>query len=454
VKAVAGALIPILFAAQMLFGSSDLFAMARRPSESEDFPKLVEGWRYTVGDCYRLALRRMETVGIRQEDIETAKAQMFQAASEALGDIDFNMNAFHQDAPKPGTQASDTGGGSLAGTFAARHRRDREFTFNQPLFQGFKSVGAILGAGSLKGQRVEEKLRTQQLIFLDVSKAFYAVLKQKEEVEINKGIIVLFKERIAELEEREKIGRSRTSEVVNAQANMKTIEADLEQSYGKLANAEFTLEFLTGIPVKADQLADDSEGIDTVSELSDYLTLSEQLPSIKASEKAVKTALQGIIVAQSGLWPNLSLVHNQYVKREGFQSGFDWDLTLSADVPLFRGGENIGNIKEAYSFWKKAKLTYSLVKRQVNLQVKQAFQDWQTSKNRLRALAEAVEASEENYRLQNEDYSRSLVSNLDVLQALEVLHNNKRTANKVRYTLKENFRRLQVAAGEIPGDIE
>lgn len=439
----------------LLLSPGNGWAIARRPpDDAENTPKPLENWKYTLGDCYRLALRRMETIGMREEDIQFAIAQYFKATSEALGDIDFEMTHFYQDAPKPGTQSGDgSGGGSLAGTFAARARRQRNFTVSQPLFQGFKSVGAILGAGSYKKQKVEDKVRTQQVLFLEVASAFYWVLKQREEVKINEGIIELFRKRINELNEREKVGRSRQSEVVFAEASIKTIEADLAESKGRLASSLYLLEFLTGVPISPDYIVDDNDVTGNARTLEEYLTVSRTRPDVLAFESAVKTAFQGIVVAQSDLWPNLTWDYNQYEKREGFQSGFDWDMTFTADVPLFRGGETVGKIKEAWSVWKKAKLEYSLIKRQAELQVKQSYSDWQYSAEQYKALEEAVQASEENYWLQEQDYSRSLVSNLDVLQALEALHSNRRAANRVCYVKKENYRRLQVAIGEVPGDV-
>lgn len=442
-----------LLAALLMPGNETLFGMARRPAEPEDFPKPIEGWHYTIEDCYRLALRKMETVGMREEDIQFAVAQYFKATSEALGDIDFNMIHFSQDAPKPGTQAGSDSGGSLAGTFAARNRRERNFTVSQPLFQGFKSWGAILGAGSYKKQKTEDKIRLEQVLFLEVASAFYWVLKQREEVKINEGVIELFQKRITELSEREKVGRSRQSEVVFAEASQKTIEADLAESKGRLASSRYLLEFLTGILIDPDYLTDDDDVKNDTRALEDYLVAAKTRPDVLASESAVKTAFQGIVVAQSGLWPSLTWDYTQYERREGFQSGFDWDSTFTADVPLFRGGETVGKIKEAWSIWKKSKLEYSFAKRQAELQIKQSYADWQASAEQYRALEEAVLAAEENYWLQEQDYARSLVSNLDALQALEALHNNRRAANLAHYAMKENYRRLQIAAGEIPGEL-
>ena len=201
--------------------------MAKRPpreisSSAEKTPFLS----LTLSDCYRLALKRSETVAIQKEDIQEAEAQFFKATGEALGDVDFVMTRLEQE------KLEGSGGGSVGSTFAAPERRERKFVITQPLFQGFKSLGALTGAGSLRKQQKEEWVRAKQLLFLDTAQAFYQLLRQKKDVEIIERIHTLFKERLAELSEREKIGRSRPGELATATARMKVIEAEQAEAQG------------------------------------------------------------------------------------------------------------------------------------------------------------------------------------------------------------------------------
>jgi outer membrane protein TolC len=399
----------------------------------------------TLRDCYELALKRSETVAIRKEDIETAEAQFFKATGEAVGDVNFVMTDFRQDAPKP----SGMGEAGVTRTFSLRHRRERQFVITQPLFQGFKSLGALAGAGSLKIQRQQERFRAEQLLFLDVVLAFYDVMRYKKDVEIIQGIHQLFQERIDELRSREKIGRSRPSEVVNAKARMRLTEADLAQSQGALKVAQYILEFLTGIPIDIERLKEEDLETAVAQNSDDLLQAVKIRPDVKAARYAVKTAGSNVIVAQSGLWPEISLENNQYIRREGFQKDFDWDLLFTIDIPLFRGGQSLGEIKESVSEWNKAKYSYSLTERRAELEIKDAYQNWMTSVDRSKSLELAVKESEENYNLQRDEYARNLVSNLDVLAALESLNETRRDANQVYYEMKVNYWHLKVAQGEV-----
>ena len=440
--------VPIFLLVAIIFLAPGAWAMAKRPpltqrETEKPRPEDKNTSSLTLHGCFELALKRSETVAIRKEEIENAKAQIFKAASEAIGDVDFVITDFRQEAPEGGG-----GGSSVGSTLSARDRRERKFVIKQPLFQGFKSIGALTGAGGLKKQRQQEWIRAKELLFLDVASAFYGLVRSQKDVETIESIHRLFEERITELTEREKIGRSRPSEVATARAKMKILEAELAGARGALAIRRYLLEFLTGIPVGAEQLRDEEPDANVTPDLSNSLEAAATRADVEAAQQAMKTAKRGILVAQSSLWPEISLEHNHYEKREGFQSGFDWDLLFKVDVPLSRGGENIGKVKEAVSYWKKAKLNYSLAERQAELEIKQSYEEWMTSVNQSNAIEEAVKASHENYRLQKEEYEHNLVNNLDVLTALESLHQTQREANRIYYQMKENYWRLQVALGE------
>ncbi|MBI4395042.1 MAG: TolC family protein, partial [Candidatus Omnitrophica bacterium] len=211
------------------------------------------------------------------------------------------------------------------------------------------------------------------------------------------------------------------------------------------------LEFLTGTYIKPEQLSDIefSSFIQTEPYVSDFVLASENRSDVKAAKQALKVSKRAIVVEQSALWPVLSLEANRYTERDGFQSNIDWDSLLKFEIPIFNGGGTLGKIKSAFSNWKKAKLGYSLAKRQALLEIKEAYENLMAAQERFSALKESVDASQQNYELQKEEYSRNLVSNLDVLEALEEFHQASRQANQSFYEMKENYWRFQIALGEL-----
>ena len=397
---------------------------------------------FTLKDCFELALKRSETLAIRKEEIESAEAEILKASGQVLGDVDFLITDFRQDAPRTGSSASS----GIERASTAYDRRERKLVISQPLFQGFKSFAALTAAGSLKKQRKAEWKRAEELLFIDVAQAFYDVLYRQRDVETIEAILKSYEERIEELNERERIGRSRPGEVATATSRMQIAKSKLARANGALVVSEYILEFLTGMPVYFSQMQDRAPP-ESAPKLEIFLESAEKRSDVEAAKQAVKTARSGVINVQSGFWPEITLDSNVYHKREGFQKDIDWDILFKINIPLSRGGENLGNLKQAVSTWKKTKYSYVLSKRQANLEIKQAYQNWHASREEFEALRKAVETSQKNFDFQKEDYARSLVSNLDVLEALEELYNTKRQANEIYYEMKKDYWQLAVAAG-------
>ncbi len=425
-----------------LFVSFLPFAQSR---ESTSPVPAAETDSLSLEECYHLALVQSEIVGIQKEAISRATAQIFNAASQGLGNVDFIIDRTFQDGQSGNLSVSSPSGSAPVSS----NVHESKFTISQPLFQGFKAIGALTGAGSYKQEQTEAWIRAKELLYTDVARAFYNVLRYEKEIEINQGIRELLQERIKELEGREKIGRSRVSEVITAKTNLKILEADLAASQGALATVRYMLEFLTGTELGERKLEEETSEEVSSQTLTEHLKMAATRSDVKAAEQAVKTAWRGILVAQSGFWPTLTLNHNQYMRREGTLANLDWDTLFRFDVPLFSGGETIGQVKDSVSILKQKKLSFTLARRQAELDIKQSYQIWLSAKETNALLMEAVRDAQKNYEIQSEEYTRSLVSNLDVLAALESLHNARQRQNLTYYVMKQDEAAFRVAVGEV-----
>lgn len=437
---ICAGILSVIFAAS----SPDGWAMAKRPPaagevKDAEVPKII----LTITEAYDRSLRQSETVAISREAIAQTRADWLKAAGEAIGDGDLIMTDMFQD---PATSGDSVG--SVGGTLTSAERRERRMVFSQPIFQGFKTLGSVIGAGSLSKQRKEEYKRSKEVLFLDVSQAFYEYLRLREDLRTIEKTHGLFEERVQQLKEREEVGRSRISEIATARSRMKTLEAELARSRRLFSIAGTLLEFYTGIPTEEVVYKDLSLPEADLDAPLDPKAIASQRTDVKAAFQAMKTAKQALVVAQSDLWPTISMDATHYEMREGFQSGIDWDVLFKVNVPLYRGGTTLGEIKSKYSDWRKAKLNYSLTKRRAQLEIKEAYDNWRGSVEQDKAFKEAVRAAEENYKLQQEDYAKNLVNNLDVLDAMEDFFSTARDAHQAYYQMKQNYWRYKIAVGE------
>lgn len=437
---------PLFFILGMSLLLSDAWAMARRPSElpaAASQPAAAQE-SLTLDKAYELALARSEVLASRQVDIELSRADFLEAGGEFIGDLDYQMLHSRQ---------KDFGGNSTDGgatqTLTRSTRRTRQWVFTQPIFQGFRSTGVITGSASLRKQRIAEKRRAEHVLFLDVATSYYSLLRLEHDIAITRNILGLFEDRTKELSDREGIGKSRVSEVATARARKKQIEATLAQEEGAQRVELRMLEFLTGIPLEDRALTDIPEFLAPAPESSirNYLEYAQPRPDVEAAYQAYKTAGRKVIVAQSELWPDITVDGNLYERREGFQDGIDWDVLFTVNIPIVKGGTTFGAIARAMALKKQAEFRYREALRFARMEIQQAYEAWQSSWKEYQALQEAVKADRENYELQKQDYEHNLVNNLDVLEALEFLNNSRLNTNEAAFEYKLNYWRLQIAAG-------
>ena len=389
----------------------------------------------SLNDCYKLALKQSERIAIQQELITEAEAHFTLGLSGVLPRASFYSSDKKQD-------------GSGSSAFTLRKVPERKFVLSQPLFAGFKEFAAMSGSRAEKQQRTYEKMRAEQLLFVDVSDAYHLLLEQREDLATLEMISGILSQRLEELRGRERLGRSRASEVVSIEAQRLRVEAELELVSSQEMIALQLLEFLTGLDhIEAIQviLADTP----TLGREATYTGKVPDRPDIRAAEQASIVAKKQVAIAKGDFWPTVSLDGNYYTERVGVAKDVSWDAALVVSVPIFDGGQTIGNVKQAQSAARQIDLQTAEVKRRAALDIRDAYVALEKTITRHQALAKALEASNRNFELQSEDYRRSLVSNLDVLQALQSLEDARRDFIHVQYETQRNYWRLKAAVGEI-----
>ncbi len=387
----------------------------------------------TLRACYALALARSETIAIQEELIRETEGRFLQALSGALPRTSFALSERRQDATNDSS-------------FRLKKAPERKITFSQPLFSGLKEFAAMAGSRAERRQRIQEKARAEQLLLIDVADAFYLLVEQRQELEALEGVRTALLRRIEELEERARLGRSRASEVVSAEAQLRRVEADFELARGQEDTARHLLEFLTGRePIAA--IADDM-AVPPLEHEERYLARVSLRPNVRAAEEAWTIAKKEVAVARAKFWPTASVEGNYYVERVGVSEGIDWDMLFKLDVPIFQGGQALGAVQEALSKARQARWRAEQARRGAVLEVKDAYVKLQAAMARREAFEKALEATEEDFRLQEAEYQLSLVSNLDVLRALQALGDARRNAIHARYDVKRLYWQLRAATGQ------
>ena len=388
----------------------------------------------TLSESYALALKRSEEISLRAEEIAAAEARFLQSLSGILPKLSLSSTDKRQD-------------GSGSSVFTRRSLPERKFTFSQPLFSGFKEFAAMKGSKLERRQREHEKARAQQLLLVDVSDAFHLLLEQRENIRILNSVRQTLLDRHQELEAREKIGRSRSSELVAVRAQLYRVESEWEAAQARETIASHLLQFLTGLDAVGD-LAEPAPALPALEAEDAYLSKAVGRADVKAAEQALEISHQQLRVARSKFFPTVNTEGNYYLERSGAAKEVTWDASLEVSVPIFQGGSALGAVREARTGIRQAELRLQRTRRVAVQEIRDAYADYEGALAQVRALTKALEAAEENYQLQVEEYRRSLVSNLEVLSTLQDLQDTRWELIQARFEALRRYWKLRAAAGE------
>jgi len=393
----------------------------------------------TLSDCYQLSLIQSEIIAIDADLIRVTEAHFLQALSIGLPHVSFQSLDFQQ----ADNTAESEGGGDIAANLKTSVRN---FNVTQTLFNGFKAIAAMKGSRYERGQRTDEKIRAEQLLLVDVSNAFYLLIEKRQDIKVLTMTMNALASRVKELEVRERLGKSRPSEIVNAKAQFYSVKASLEVSKSQEIIARQLLEFLIGHPVR--EVTDTYKFPITLMTEDFYIAKADNRPDVKAAKFAWQFSKENVRVADSGFLPKVDLGANYYTQRTDLDKGTDWDVTLTINVPIFDGTTTLGNSKEANLKADQAWLLFHRTRRQAPYDIKNTFVTLQTAMAVYEALREAYTTAKLNYHLQKRDYSRNLVSNLDVLTSIQTLQDSQRNYIHALYEAKRQYWQLRVAVGQ------
>lgn len=405
----------------------------------------VQAGALSLSTCYALALKQSEIIAISADLIKQADARFLQAISIMLPHASFiSEDNAEQQGPPPSVSSAAT-----SAEFQSQEPTRssvRRFNANQTLFNGFKAFAAMKGSKYDKSRRIDEKIRAEQLLLVDVANAFYLVIEKREDLRVLERIRAALDDRVGELRGREKLGRSRPSEITNAKAQFYTVESTIEVSRNQETLARQLLEFLIGQPVH--DLIDPYDIPATIQPESYYVMKSDLRPDVQAAKYAAMVAKEEYRAVDSDFLPTVKFDANGYTQRTGFNKGVDWDVSLRVDAPIFDGGYTLGRSKEYALRADQSELEFKRIRRRAPFDIKDAYASLMTALRIHDSLRKTFTTAKLNYHLQGKDYSRSLVSNLDVLAAIQTLQDAQRNYIHALYEAKRLYWQLRVSVGE------
>jgi len=181
--------------------------------------------------------------------------------------------------------------------------------------------------------------------------------------------------------------------------------------------------------------------------MEQYLRVLGERPDVLSLVESMRQARRQLSVAKGALWPEVT-VNGGYALTRDPTSQAEWDVMLRVELPLFDGGLILARIREQKSLVQISELHLQQVQRLADQEVRAVYQRFIASVAQLIQLEEATRLSRENFLAQQEDYSRGVVSNLEVLNALRQFHHARRDWHQADMNTRLSLIQLHVAAGQ------
>lgn len=336
---------------------------------------------------------------------------------------------------------------SVASSFGEAHQHNAEISVSQTVFRkgtldGLKYANNLPKVARLGLRRAEINL------YLSVAESFLRLASLRQEVLDLEEQSKLLNDRIKEIKERAKIGRSKKTDLLSAQSGLARISADMASLRSQLILAEQDLAKKTGLE---DFLyLQDEVDVAKLTPEPNWKDEVLKVANIRAAELNLEQLKLQVNTSKSDYWPTLDLTGNYYLERSGVLAESEWDVTLGASWEIYSGGETQSSVEIQKIELRKQEQTLSELKRNASIEFEARKREFQSRKKELIKLKEALRLAKSSYLEHRKEARSGLVSSLEVLRSLDDFLQIKRIYNQRSLEGKLSWVRLQALAGVTP----
>jgi outer membrane protein len=408
--------------------------------------------------CFQFTALRDDSLKISKEDVEIARAQMSQSIAALWPSFTVNnqQQFLHYNAPSTGLSftsfGTPVGGGSSTGGLTTVTEGQRNYqsqsnvTMNYTIFNGgqnWNNVGASARAIAAKKQTLA---RDYQTIYQDVAQAFYNVLQFEGDMAVEADLIDALRARVDDLKNRVNLGRSRPSELLQAQTDLANAKVTYESQRGSMNTAMETVAFYTGVP-SAKLVLKDTQPFPSVQQLDAYLAQSPSRPDVLAQVETMKQSERQLASAIGQYFPTITAQGNFLASQDPVSNNIDATMTIEASMPIFDGGLIAGQVHQNHELVRQNRLNIEQLQRTADQDTRTAYANFDAAVAQIIVLREAATLAAKDFEAQVDDYRRGVVSNLDVLTALQDYQTARIQLHNANMTARLDLINLNVAAG-------
>ena len=384
---------------------------------------------YSLEECIQLAEKHNATLISAKESYRVAKSDVWRAWGQLLPSLDSDLgysrtvygpSEYPRYDPLLGITVLDTTGIRSSKGYSAG------ISARQSWSLGGYSFYDIRGRTASKNSARNSYSLTRLELILSVKRAYFDVLKAKMLLDIQNEALKRAKEQLKIAETRYELGAASYSDVLKAKVLHGDVKLALISAENSVKLAKATLNSWMG------QNVDTS--IDVEENLSvpkfDYSyedALKESMgesPNVRKAHFDVRLAEAQLGMARSGFFPNLNLSgsyswsHPELGELKNIRErDYNWRVNASVSFNIFDNFRKNYNLSWAKANRNSARENLLQTKRDVALELKQAFLNVQEAEEKTELTKEKVKSAREDLDLVQEKYNLGSASILELLDA-------------------------------------
>jgi outer membrane protein TolC len=319
-------------------------------------------------------------------------------------------------------------------------------SMRQPLFNGFREFHAASAARAEIRAKQFDTAQARRALYLDMITVGRQILYYQKDLELLGEMERALEQRVSDLKRRVELGQSRPGEQLQSQSELANLRVVTQRIRGVLQASKQLMAFLIGRRVGTWSLRDDWQW-PRLEALEDYLRTTETRPDLLSMIESERAARAVLRAKEAEIYPSVSVESNVYLYEDP-RAPRDWNVFLSATLPIFDFSEIGGKVKEQQGAVNRSRLSLERLKRTADQEVRTAFSNFNALVAQITELREAERLALENLRVQQEDYTLGRVTNLDILDALRRKLDVQRQKISAQTEALIEYEKLHVAAGK------
>jgi len=271
-------------------------------------------------------------------------------------------------------------------------------TVTQTIFNGFKTANSVRQSEAQVMSGREALRNTGQSVMLDAVTAYTNVLANQSLVEAQRINVTFLRETLASTKRRYDAGDVTPTDVAQAEARLARGLADLNAAEVNLAVSQATYTEVIGAPPGRLVPPDSIDRLLPRTRDDAVAVSRKEHPAIMAAMYDTDVAQFGIKVAESGLWPNVSVQagvsRNWNTDTSLGSKGYDQASIIGqANIPIYDGGLAASQVRQAKELAMQARIVLEQIRNQTRTAVVGAWATFEGAKIALAAADSEVRAA-------------------------------------------------------------